>query len=251
MDKLKAAELQEELSKRGLDTQGDRDTLVKRLQKAAEDEKAGLIAAKTREVEANKTASAKRKLGSAKESDDEDEEKEKEEKEKDSSSSSDDSGSESGEGDSSDSDSSDDDNKKVKIKFRNYNPMDKKLKNLRVKNPPRRDQGWLMAELKEILSCALKTQDTSVDIIPKKANWDLKRDIAPQMEILKQKTQRAILELMRAKAEEQEREQAEESSSDSDSSDSSDDESRPATRATTSGKSQSKKSDSSSSDSDD
>lgn len=32
---------------------------------------------------------------------------------------------------------------------------------------------------------------------PKRLNWDLKRDIAPKLEILKKKTERAILELIR------------------------------------------------------
>lgn len=40
-------------------------------------------------------------------------------------------------------------------------------------------------------------------IVPRKANWDLKRDIAPKLAILSARTQEAIDELVRARAAEQ------------------------------------------------
>jgi coiled-coil domain-containing protein 12 len=34
-------------------------------------------------------------------------------------------------------------------------------------------------------------------VAPKKINWDLKRDVAPKLEVLKKRTERAIIELIR------------------------------------------------------
>jgi len=41
----------------------------------------------------------------------------------------------------------------------------------------------------------------SISIAPKKANWDLKRDIAQKMERLENRTQRAVVEMMRERLE--------------------------------------------------
>jgi coiled-coil domain-containing protein 12 len=37
-----------------------------------------------------------------------------------------------------------------------------------------------------------------VNVAPKKANWDLKRDVEKKLEKLERRTQRAILEIMQA-----------------------------------------------------
>lgn len=133
-----------------------------------------------------------------------------------------------GEGDSSSDDSSDsddDDTKakkpKVTMKFRNYHPMDKKLKECKLDKVATQDQQWLKDELSLLLSFQNGSElDKEVDlnnIAPKKLNWDLKRDFAAKLEVMDQQTQRAILELIRDKAEAQEKEQNEDSDSDSDS----------------------------------
>eukprot|EP00003_Mantamonas_plastica_P002805 TRINITY_DN1220_c0_g1_i9.p1 TRINITY_DN1220_c0_g1~~TRINITY_DN1220_c0_g1_i9.p1 ORF type:complete len:145 (+),score=59.43 TRINITY_DN1220_c0_g1_i9:330-764(+) len=61
--------------------------------------------------------------------------------------------------------------------------------------------------------------DTLLELAPKKANWDLKRDVSKQMDLLEKRTKRAIVELLRMKI------QQEESSDDSDSDDSDSDDS--------------------------
>lgn len=39
-------------------------------------------------------------------------------------------------------------------------------------------------------------QELLVNVAPKKANWDLKRDIQPKLDKLERRTQRAIIEIM-------------------------------------------------------
>lgn len=48
-------------------------------------------------------------------------------------------------------------------------------------------------------------EETILNVAPKKANWDLRRDIAPKLVKLERRTQRAVIELM---AEEQTRREA-------------------------------------------
>ena len=46
-----------------------------------------------------------------------------------------------------------------------------------------------------------KTQNVLANVMPKKANWDLKRDVEKKMEKLEKRTQRAMVELMREEEE--------------------------------------------------
>ncbi len=39
-------------------------------------------------------------------------------------------------------------------------------------------------------------QDILANIAPKKANWDLKREVAPKLDKLERRTQRALVEIM-------------------------------------------------------
>ncbi len=39
-------------------------------------------------------------------------------------------------------------------------------------------------------------QDLLVNVAPKKANWDLKRDVQPKLDKLERRTQRAIMMIM-------------------------------------------------------
>lgn len=261
MDKLKVPELKELLKKKNLPTDGLKAVLVKRLEEAVAAEQAQIQQTKAKEASDKIEAAAlakKRKIEEeaaevirkTQEEDDKrqeaaqskdlsknavrknlnsEEESESSESEggaageegtvKKKAGSDDESSDDSGEGDSDSSVSSDED---VQLKFRNYHPADKKLKAFRLKREARKDQNWVLGELKEILACAVKTQDINLDVAPKKANWDLKRDLAPKLEILNKKTERAVLEMIRAKAEQQEKEES--SSDDSSESDSSDDE---------------------------
>ena len=73
--------------------------------------------------------------------------------------------------------------------FRNYLPSDPSLKKYRLPRPEVVDISKSVPEvdLKEV---------TELLITPKKANWDLKRDIQSKLDKLENKTQRAILELL-------------------------------------------------------
>ncbi len=42
----------------------------------------------------------------------------------------------------------------------------------------------------------LLSQDVLTTLAPKKANWDLKREIAPKLEKLERRTQRAMIQLL-------------------------------------------------------
>ena len=48
-------------------------------------------------------------------------------------------------------------------------------------------------------------QDVLLNVAPKKANWDLRRDVAKQLEKLERRTHRAMIEIMK----QQEREKLE------------------------------------------
>lgn len=57
---------------------------------------------------------------------------------------------------------------------------------------------WLFVKIVYLTYfCASISQDPLVSIAPKKANWDLRRDVAKKLEKLERRTQRAIIELMR------------------------------------------------------
>ena len=59
------------------------------------------------------------------------------------------------------------------------------------------------------------TQEPLLNLAPKKANWDLKRDIEKSLAILNRRTQRAIVELIRERlAREAEEEEADDDDDD-------------------------------------
>merc|ERR1711865_805335 len=53
--------------------------------------------------------------------------------------------------------------------------------------------------LEDVKSADQKAQAKGLNIQPRKANWDLKRDVGMKLEKLKKRTERAILELVREK----------------------------------------------------
>ena len=111
-------------------------------------------------------------------------------------------------------DNSDTTEKKTKIQFRNYKPYDPSLQKLAVKVEisslpiskslaedtnssnllPLADP--ILVELDEIRS---KNGVNELHVVPKKANWDLKRHAEFKLEKLRKRTQRAIVEILREK----------------------------------------------------
>ncbi len=104
------------------------------------------------------------------------------------------------------------------IKFRNYAPRDEKIVHEKVRflsissetNTPRLtfDHSTLQVEaakapefeevevdLDAVIGHA--AEEVIVNVAPKKANWDLRRDIAPKLAKLERRTQLAMIELMR------------------------------------------------------
>lgn len=83
------------------------------------------------------------------------------------------------------------DPEKPVIKFRNYTPRDEKLEHEKIApaQPPKFEEPV-------IEPAPAVAQEAVVNIAPKKANWDLKREVEPILEKLERKTQRALVELM-------------------------------------------------------
>jgi len=91
-----------------------------------------------------------------------------------------------------------------KIRFRNYSPKDPSLaqyytKGVTVSSIPKE----IAENLKKL---ATEEPDwSSISLAPKKINWDLKRDILKRAEKLDNRTQRAIIEMMREKLQQSEK----------------------------------------------
>src|SRR5690606_30601708 len=102
--------------------------------------------------------------------------------------------------DESDMDDEDDPRRNVVLKFRNYKPFDGGLKDFIV--PPKavvEDQMWIDQEIRDVVESSHNVDEYILNIVPKKVNWDLKRDIAPKLQVLESQTKRAIAELVREK----------------------------------------------------
>uniref|UniRef100_A0A061R1G0 Coiled-coil domain-containing protein 12 n=1 Tax=Tetraselmis sp. GSL018 TaxID=582737 RepID=A0A061R1G0_9CHLO len=78
------------------------------------------------------------------------------------------------------------------LKFRNYEPRDDKISYEKVvpANPPS-DKSQTQHAAEEDLN-----EDLAVAMAPKKANWDLRRDVEEKLAKLERRTQRAIVEIM-------------------------------------------------------
>lgn len=100
---------------------------------------------------------------------------------------------------SSDSDGEDE---QVSLIFRNYRPRDGKL---REKMVARVEIPNIEAEIQQRLDAILgKDQEEVLSLAPQKANWDLKRDVKKKMAVLQRRTQKALLDLLKQKVQEQE-----------------------------------------------
>ena len=101
---------------------------------------------------------------------------------------------------------------KKKIKFRNYQPRDVSL--AKKQKGEEDDAVAVEADAKDMEKVPETIQEKPVDIIqaeleqcstselnilPKNNNWDLKQILAPKMERLQKRTQRAIVDILREK----------------------------------------------------
>lgn len=84
-----------------------------------------------------------------------------------------------------------------KIRFRNYQPRSEVLQGLSVDKPiiPNVEDEVGAAEVAHNDA----TQEPLLNLAPKRPNWDLKRDLEPQMKRLRAQTDRAILRLIAEK----------------------------------------------------
>jgi cwf18 pre-mRNA splicing factor len=99
------------------------------------------------------------------------------------------------------------------IRFRNYRPRDADLATLAEpvtleSLPSTTLSAAQNEELSRLAAPSLRLRiftppltpqpaDAAVTLVPKKANWDLKRDLAPKLEVLERATQRALITLLR------------------------------------------------------
>lgn len=91
------------------------------------------------------------------------------------------------------------------IRFRNYRPYDSSLtvKEQEVDTIVLKDTG-LVAKTNRDETDVIKLElaqytEEELNIVPKKANWDLKSQIEGRLNKLKRKTQRAIVDILREK----------------------------------------------------
>ncbi|KAH7307383.1 hypothetical protein KP509_22G056600 [Ceratopteris richardii] len=81
------------------------------------------------------------------------------------------------------------------VRFRNYVPRDKQFQSNKISAPtiPKFEDPVATAPVVN------GTEDPFLSIAPKKANWDLRRDVAKKLEKLERRTQRALIELLEEK----------------------------------------------------
>lgn len=87
------------------------------------------------------------------------------------------------------------------LKFRNYRPQDESLRAHVVERPPPPSVAVTEAVEEEQRSLVAKAIDKErpLNLAPKKANWDLKRDVERKLARLERQTQRAIADILRAR----------------------------------------------------
>eukprot|EP00033_Pygsuia_biforma_P001975 GCRY01002198.1.p1 GENE.GCRY01002198.1~~GCRY01002198.1.p1 ORF type:complete len:194 (-),score=40.00 GCRY01002198.1:90-605(-) len=90
------------------------------------------------------------------------------------------------------------------LKFRNYQPKDSELKDLALEpstgeDYEKVDAGELAKEHNEFF----EAETNLVDLAPKRANWDLKRNVESRLKKLEKRTLRALSELASQNADEE------------------------------------------------
>ena len=102
----------------------------------------------------------------------------------------------------------DNESKEKKIKFRNYQPYDNTLKKLIVQEELKENTAApednvhipVVPSETDIIKLELqKFNDDELNIMPKKPNWDLKVQVEGKLQKLKNRTQKAIVEILREK----------------------------------------------------
>eukprot|EP00761_Pharyngomonas_kirbyi_P000762 gb/GECH01000763.1/.p1 GENE.gb/GECH01000763.1/~~gb/GECH01000763.1/.p1 ORF type:complete len:142 (+),score=57.54 gb/GECH01000763.1/:1-426(+) len=91
-----------------------------------------------------------------------------------------------------------------KIKFRNYRPRDKHLAKGIIQ--PKREH--VSDHISELLQ-QTKGSIENVDLVPRKVNWDLKRDIKPKLNKLDHLTRKALIQLHKESMGDEESEESE------------------------------------------
>ncbi|KAK9823639.1 hypothetical protein WJX72_004384 [[Myrmecia] bisecta] len=78
------------------------------------------------------------------------------------------------------------------LKFRNYAPTSKKIEHTKVDpaHPPPVEEPVLEPEATN------EPEQDLLTVAPKKANWDLRRDLSKKLAKLERRTQRAMIQLM-------------------------------------------------------
>lgn len=97
------------------------------------------------------------------------------------------------------------------VNFRNYTPADPQLEQAETDDEPsakrakQNEKSVLEKALEEAKAETPQTraEEDLVAIAPKKINWDLKRDIKPKLDKLERRTQKAIVELLRERLEQE------------------------------------------------
>lgn len=93
------------------------------------------------------------------------------------------------------------------IKFRNYVPKDDTLKEKKMPNAkPLLVEDEVQGHLEKAKSSNIIDEIDLSNLAPRKPDWDLKRDVAKKLDKLEKRTQRAIVELIRERLQENESE---------------------------------------------
>lgn len=87
------------------------------------------------------------------------------------------------------------DNDEPVLKFRNYAPRDETIAHTKVAPAGVPDFDDIYVDPNAAIGGA-DPEDILVNVAPKKANWDLRRDIADKLTKLERKTQSAMIKLM-------------------------------------------------------
>jgi len=87
------------------------------------------------------------------------------------------------------------------LKFRNYLPKDEELQQDKVEAAKPADFIEPTVEPTAGLDETAGVEETLINVAPKKANFDLRRDVAKKLEKLEKRTQKAMVALMKEEEE--------------------------------------------------
>ena len=94
----------------------------------------------------------------------------------------------------------DEDEEKPVVTFRNYTPNAEALRENKLEGVQLPE---VEAAVEEALAVGAAPLDAPLNIAPKKPDWDLKRDVEKRMSKLHRRTQRAIVDLIRQRLEQE------------------------------------------------